>query len=73
MTDTQPTGYPLARFSAAQAACPTGPANFAAGFIGALSVSFSDDGRLDKTVWDRAIRISTETAARLHADRRLAP
>lgn len=77
MTETQNTGIPgnyaLTRFNAAAAECPTGAANFAAGFIGALSVGFEDHGKLDKTAWDRAIKISLENATRQHGERRVNP
>ena len=60
----------IERFREAAAACPIGERMFTAGFIGALSVGFDDMGKLDKTAWDRAIRISTELAHRIHNERR---
>jgi len=47
------------------AAKASGNKHFIAGFIGALSVNFDPESRLDKTAWDRAIRIATETGERL--------
>jgi hypothetical protein len=69
---TGTAGHAIERFNNAAAACPTGERNFTAGFIGALSVGFDDMGKLDKTAWDRAIRISLENANRIHADRLVA-